>query len=395
MLIMVLTLGAMATGCVGKSTEEESPKVTAGAEEEVTPEATPEGATEETKEEVAAPSFDGVDLSEIVKLPNYKGMNLEKTISPVTQEAIDAEINSALENAPEEDTTGVVDEGDTANIDFEGKIDDVAFEGGTGQGEDLKIGSGGFIPGFEEQLIGMKKGDTKDINVTFPEEYNEEVAGKDAVFTVKINDVKMVLGAPTDEWVTANTDYKSVDEYKASVEKSIEEYNEQAAEDDLATQAMNKLFEEAEVLSYPEEVMEYSEQVYEQNIQQYAEYAGQTLEEFIESQGMTMDQYKEDMEVSSKGIADQILVLNAVAQAEGIKTGDAAYKAELAKIVEGEQMPEETLFETYGKDNVEQSIMVRCVQNMILENANIKEVEAADVDAGDAEVETPAEDGDE
>ena len=377
MLIMVLTLGVMATGCGTKTEEAQESEVEVSEEE---------GTSAGTPVEIVAPSFDDMDLSTIVTLPTYKGMELEKEITIVTQEAIDADIESALENAPEEDEDGVVDEGDTANIDYEGKVDDVAFEGGTDQDYDLKIGSGAFIPGFEEQLIGMKKGETKDINVTFPEQYNEELAGKDAVFTVKVNDVKKVLDAPTDEWVAANTEYKTVEEYRASIEKELKEYNEQSAEAELATQAMTKLFDESEVSEYPEEVIEYGKQLYEENVQQYADYQGQTIEEFVESQGMTMDQYNQDKEDNAQGIAKQVLVLNAIAQAEGIKIGGEAYKAELAIITEEMQMSEEELNEQYGADNVEQNVLVRCVQNLVLDSANVKEVEVSDVGMDDEEM---------
>ena len=371
MLTMVFALGVMISGCGEKPAETETPEVTAAAEETAE---TPAG----TPEEIITPSFDDVDLSTIVKLPTYKGMELEKVITPVNQEAIDAELNSALENGPEEDTDGVVDDGDTATIDYEGKVDNVAFEGGTDQDYNLKIGSGTFIPGFEEQLIGMKKGDTKDINVTFPTEYSEELAGKDAVFTVTVKDVKRVLEAPTDEWVAANTDFKTVDEYKADIEKSLKEYNEQNSENGIATEAMNKLFDESEVTEYPQNVLDYGEQLYTQNVQQYADSSGMTIEQLVEGQGMTMEQYNEDMKKSAESIAKQVLVLNAVAQKEGIKIGDDTYKAEMAKIVEEWQMSEEDLMSQYGKDNMEQNVLVMCVQSLILDNAKIKEVEASD-----------------
>ena len=373
MLAMVFTLGVVATGCSAKTEKEEAPEVTA------TPAVEEEAPAEEDSEAIVAPSFDDVDLSTIVKLPKYKGMELEKVITTVTQEAIDAEISSALENTPEEDTDGVVDDGDTALIDYEGKVDDVAFDGGTDQDYNLKIGSGAFIPGFEEQLIGMKKGETKDINVTFPEQYSEELAGKDAVFTVTVKEVKRVLEAATDEWVAANTEDKTVAEYEASVKKSLEEYNEQMAENAISSQAMNKLMEEAEVIEYPQNVLDYGKQLYEQNVKQYADSMGQTIEEFVEAQGMTMDQYNKEMEESTQGIAKQVLILNAVAQAEGLKIGDATYKAELAKIEEEMMMDEAALNEAYGADNISQNVLVRCVQNVVVDNANIKEVKAEDV----------------
>ena len=389
MLTMVFTLGVVATGCSAKPEKEEVPEVTE------TPVAEATGIPEEVAEEIVAPSFDDMDLSTIVKLPSYKGMELEKVITTVTQEAIDAEISSALENTPEEDPEGVVDDGDTALIDYEGKVDDVAFEGGTGQDYNLKIGSGAFIPGFEEQLIGMKKDETKDINVTFPEQYSEELAGKDAVFTVTVKDVKRALEAPNDEWVAANTEYKTVAEYEAGTQKSLEEYNDQIAENEISSKAMNKLFEEAEITDYPQNVLDYGKQLYEQNVKQYADSMGQTIEEFVEAQGMTMEQYNTDMEESSQGIAKQVLILNAVAQAEGIKIGDETYKAELAKVEEEYMMDEAALNEAYGEDNISQNILVRCVQNVILENANIKEVKAEDVvpEAGELPEGHSADDG--
>ena len=370
---MVLALGVVVTGCAKKEDEVEAKVET--PEEETPEEGTPEG----TPEEIAAPSFDNVDLSEIVKLPVYKGMELEKVVTVVSDETVNAEINSALENAPVEDEDGVVDDGDTANIDYEGKIDGVAFDRGADQGYDLRIGSGSFMPGFEEQLIGAKKGDTFDINVTFPEDYNEELGGKDAVFTITINDVKNALEAPTDEWVAANTEYQTVDEYKAGVKQLIEDYNDQRAESELEGQAWNKLIEESEIIEYPEDALEYGRKLYEQNVQQYADYSGQTIEEFVESQGMTMEQYNQQMEDTGKDIGKQVLVMNAVAQAEGIKVGDETYNAMLAQFVEESQMPEEAFIETYGEANVEQNVLVRCVQKVLLENANVKEVEASDV----------------
>jgi len=386
-MTMVLVFGTVVTGCGNKETdtEEVTATETPAAEDEGT------GSTAEDTAEVAeapvAPSFDDVDLSEIVKLPQYKGMDLEKIVTTVTKEAVDAEIKSALENAPVEDEDGVVEDGDIANIDYEGKVDDVAFDGGTDQGHDLRIGSGAFIPGFEEQLIGMKKGDTKDIDITFPEQYNEELAGKDAVFTVTINNISKVLDVPTDAWVEENTEYSNVAEYEESVEKAITEYNEETAEKELATQALTKLFDDAEIIEYLQEAVDYGEQLYEQGVQQYADYSGQTIEEFVESQGMTMEQYNEDKEENAKGIAKQVLVLNATVQAEGIKVGDDAYNAMLAVIVEEMQMSEEELIEAYGQGDVEQNILVRCIQDVILENANITEVEGSIDDIDGEEIE--------
>ena len=325
-------------------------------------------------EQIIPPSLDDMDLSKIVTLAEYKGMELDKILNPVTDEVVETEIKSALLNMPEPDEDGVVDDGDTANIDYEGKVDGVAFEGGTGQGHNLQIGSGAFIPGFEEALIGAKKGETLDIDITFPENYAEELKGKDAVFTVTINEVSKALEEATDEWVEANSEYKTVAEYKESIRERLEDYNLQSAEAGLSSQAWNKLVEESEVTEYPEEVLEYGRKLYEQNVKTYAEYSGQTLEEYLESQGVDMDAYNEEGKKAAEEVAKQMLVMNAVVQVEEIKEGDEAYEEMIKTIEEESGMSIEELTEQYGAENIKQNILIRIVQQLIVDHANITEV---------------------
>jgi len=363
-LATVFTLGAVLTGCGAAEKEKE----------EVVETPVGEDAEIEAPEAIVAPSLDDVDLSKIVVLGEYKGMDLERKITPVSAEAIDAQINSFLLNTPVEDEDGVVDDGDVANIDYEGKLEGVPFERGSDQDFDLRIGSGGFVPGFEEKLIGAKKGETLDINVTFPEQYSEELGGKDVVFTVTVNDVKRVLEEPNDELIANNTEYQTVEEFKQSIEDEITEYNEQMASQELSSQALEKLVAEAEIKEYPEAVLEYGKKIYQQSVQEYADYAGQTIEESLAEYGMTMDEYEEEVALASKDIAKQMLVMNAVAQNEGLKEGDAVYDEMLTQLETESQIPKEQLIEQYGEDIIKQNVLIRFVQKIILDNAKITDV---------------------
>lgn len=393
-MVMVFTLGVVITGCAAKE-ETAKEEETASAEETVLPtetaEETPVGEQEveapiPTPAPIVPPKFDEMDLSKMVKLTQYKGMELEKAIKPVTEEEVDAEVKSALANAPVEDKEGVVDEGDTANINFVGKIDGVAFEGGTMENYDLTIGSSSLVPGFEEQLIGAKKGETRDIDIKFADDYNPDVAGKDAVFTVTINEVKSVLDKPTDEWLAANTEFKTLDEYKESINKSLTDYNQQAAEEELTSQAWKKLMDDSEVIECPQEVLDYARKMYDQSIQQYADYSQQTIEEFVTSQGMTMEDYNKEAEESAANVAKQVLVMNAIGQVESMKPGEKIYDDAFAKVVEESQMTQEELIEEIGAENLAQNVVVRCVQQFVMDNAKIKEVEVSDSETAEEEL---------
>ena len=163
------------------------------------------------------------DLSKYVTLGEYKGLEYEETSTEVTDEDVQAELDYLLESKAdvEKIMDGTVADGDTVNIDFTGMRDGVAFDGGSGTGYDLTIGSNSFIDNFEEQLIGMKPGDTKEINVTFPDPYpnNPDLAGVPVVFEVTVNYIcgENIIPEMSDQFIADNTDYQTVDEYKEYV----------------------------------------------------------------------------------------------------------------------------------------------------------------------------------
>ena len=383
---MLFTVGALLTGCGEKKEETATEETT-----EETSDETEEETTEEETEAVQPPSFDDMDLSKIVTLGTYKGMELERQPATVADETVEMEIENALRSMPEEIEDGVVEEGDLVNLDFMGKIDGEEFEGGTAQGQVLMIGSNGFIEGFEEGMKGMKIGETKDIELKFPTEYNPEVAGKDVVFTVVVNTISRPLSEITEEWVVENTESKTIDEYRESVRENLIEMNENAITSSLAAQAWEKVVAEAEASAYPEEALEYGRELYTQNMEMYASYSQMTLEEFLESQDMTMEDYEEQAQESAEGIAKQMLVMNAIVQAEKLTDTDEEYKELFDKVLEGNQMTEEELTKQYGKENIRQNIFMQYVNKFLMDNAKVTEVTPTETPEAPEEAEEEAE----
>lgn len=212
---------------------------------------------------VGEPSVDIVDLQgetaifdvEFAKLPdvmieNYTGLDIEAPDNEIDEAKMDQEINALIEKNTRYETVDTeIEDGYQVNIDFQGKIDGEEFEGGTSQGYDLKIGSKTFIEGFEEQLIGKKAGETVDVNVTFPEDYHsEDLKGKDAVFTVTINEVKKPITPELDDdLISDTTDFETVEEYKADVRKYLEAEKRLKDEKDFRDAILKKLMDTNEI----------------------------------------------------------------------------------------------------------------------------------------------------
>lgn len=366
-LAMVLTTTAVLGGCGKKTKEDKKEDKKTEASEDVAGE----------QQQPAPPSMDGIDLDKIVELMDYKGLVLEKEVAMATEEELKAKMDSMLLTNPEAvGDDAVVEEGDVVNIDYEGKIDGVAFEGGKAEGANIVIGSGTLMDGFEDGLVGTKKGQTFDLDITFPEGYSEDLGGKPAVFTIKINDIKRPLDEPTDEWIAANTEYKTVDEYKASIEKEILEVNQLRGDELLQQEAFQMVFEGSKIKEYPEKVMTYAKKLASQQAEQYAKSANMTLEEMLEAQGVKMEDYEKQTEESAKAVATQVLVMNAIAKKEGLKESDPEYKDVLEEFKGYANLSEKELFEQHGEEMIKQSIMMRRVNELLVTYAKITEVPA-------------------
>lgn len=375
---MLLVMALSVTGCSQKTATKDKDTKTEETAKTDDAEDTESDNTEDTSEDTptTAELMAGIDVEKCVTLGDYKGVTVEKTIQSVTDEDVQNEIDNALANYPVE-VDQAAKEGDTVNIDYVGKIDGEEFDGGSDQGADLKLGSGKFIDGFEDGLIGARKGETRTLNLTFPEDYTQDLAGKAVEFTVTVNAVKEPLSEPTDQWVADNIEgYDNIADYKAGIRSEQEESNEQTAENQVRYAAWTQVIDNCTINEYPETLVEVGKKLYEQQVETYAKYAGMELDAYIESSGLTQEEYQSNMEEYGKNVAAQALVCQAICDKEGFAIGDDDYQKALQDMLTEYGCTEDELIQTYGQDNVEQSIMLNRVSNLILENANVTGVQA-------------------
>lgn len=378
MISMLLVMALSVTGCSQKTATKDKDTKTEETAKTDDAEETESDNTEDTSEDTptTAELMAGIDVEKCVTLGDYKGVTVEKTIQSVTDEDVQNEIDNALANYPVE-VDQAAKEGDTVNIDYVGKIDGEEFDGGSDQGADLKLGSGKFIDGFEDGLIGARKGETRTLNLTFPEDYTQDLAGKAVEFTVTVNAVKEPLSEPTDQWVADNIEgYDNIADYKAGIRSEQEESNEQTAENQVRYAAWTQVIDNCTINEYPKTLVEVGKKLYEQQVETYAKYAGMELDAYIESSGLTQEEYQSNMEEYGKNVAAQALVCQAICDKEGFAIGDDDYQKALQDMLTEYGCTEDELIQTYGQDNVEQSIMLNRVSNLILENANVTEVQA-------------------
>ena len=379
MIALLLTMTIAAAGCTKNSEETTKTDVSDTTEENETEaeQDTEEADDDQEKEPTTSELMAEIDVEKCVTLGEYKGITVEKTIEPVTDEDVEQEIQSALESYPVEVTNRSVQEGDTVNIDYVGRIDGEEFEGGSDEGALLKIGSGQFIEGFEDGLIGASNGETRVLDLTFPQNYTEDLAGKAVEFTVTVNTINEPLEEPNDEWVAANIEgYYTVEEYKAGIRSEQEENNKQTAEEQMRYTAWTKVVDGCTINEYPETLVEMGKKLYTRQAETYAQYAGMELKEFIESSGITQEEFDANAEEYGKDVAAQALVNQAICNAEGYTIGDEAYQEAMTNMLAEYGCTEEELISAYGQDNVEQSIMMNRVIQLILDNAVVEEVEA-------------------
>ena len=317
----------------------------------------------------------------IEKLANYKGVEYTKVDTVVTDAEVEERINEFLRSYPEKITDREIKKGDTVNIDYEGKKDGVAFDGGTAKGTDLNIGSGSFIPGFEDGLIGKKPGETVDLNLTFPKDYHsEELKGAKVVFTVKINYI--VGNAPkklTDELVKENTEFATSADYEEDVRKKLEESKQDAAKESVQREVIDKVVTESAVKSVPKAV----EDKYHQQIMNYwnnlaAQY-GLELKDIVTNQfKLTEEEFEKEVKAQAESSAKQLVVVKAIAEAEKIEVSDSEYQDALNSYYERSGAKGSIDLATYesqvGKGNIMDLIILDKVGAFIVKNG--KEVEA-------------------
>ena len=291
-----------------------------------------------------------------VELGDLKKIKIEKVDSEVTDEDVEKEIENKLKanSTKQEVTDRAAQDGDEATINFEGFVDDVAFEGGKGESYPLVLGSGSFIPGFEDQIVGHNVGDSFDVNVTFPENYQaEDLAGKAAVFKCDLLGLKeTVVPELDDEYVSDTSDFETVDEYKADVRKQVEERKAESAKHEKEEKAIDKLVEMSTV-ELPEAMIAYQQDKMVDNFGQQLMYQGMNLEQYLNMTGQTRDDMKDQVRPEAEKQIKRSLIIEAVADAQGFEVSDEDVNAEMEKMAKQYQMELDKIKEIMGAEQID------------------------------------------
>ena len=292
-----------------------------------------------------------------VTLGDYKGLKVDKVSTRVTQKEVDEEIEKERERNARtiEVTDRAVQDKDEVTLDFEGFVDGVAFEGGKGEDYPLTIGSGSFIPGFEEQLIGAEIDKEVEVNVTFPKEYHsEELAGKDATFKCTVHTIKAKeLPELDDEFASEVSECETMDAYRAEVKKNIKERKERTGKEKKENQAVDQAIETAQ-MDLTEAMIEFQVRQMEDDFARRIQQQGLTVEQYFQFTGMTAEKMMEEMRPQAEKSIKTRLVLEAIVKAENIEVSDERVEEELTKMAEAYQMEVEKLKEFMGENEKKQ-----------------------------------------
>ena len=277
-----------------------------------------------------------------VQLGEYKGIKFKKPVYNVEDKDIDDDLSRLQErNSRMVDVDGrAVENGDTVIIDYSGSVDGVKFDGGTAEKQTLVIGSKSFIPGFEDQIIGMNKGDEKDINVKFPDDYHaENLKGKDSVFAIKLHEIKKKeLPEITDEFIKDAVGAESVDAYKKEVKERLEKQNSDRAERELEDEIVKKISENATV-EIPDALIKNQVDRMVQEMEYHMSYQGLKLEDYLKYIGKTMDDYRKEYEPQAKEIVKSQLVIEKVISEEKIDATDKDVEERIAEMAKAQGKP--------------------------------------------------------
>lgn len=310
-----------------------------------------------------------------VKLGEYKGIEVKKQEIKVTDEDVDKEVKKEQEkNSRLVDVTDrPVEDGDTVVLDYAGYVGDDQFEGGTAENQTLVIGSNTFIPGFEEQLVGAKIDEEKDVNVTFPEKYHaKDLAGKEAVFKCTVHKIqKKELPEINDEFAQDVSEFDTLDEYKEDVRKKLTKQKEDAAKTEKENQAVDKLIEASE-MDIPDAMVEAQTDQSFQEFAQNLRSQGIPMDMYLQYQGTDEKKLKEDMKPGALKQIQTRLVLEAVAKAENIEISDERVDEEIQKIADQYKMKFEDLKKSVGdyeREQMKKDLAVQEAVTVIADNA--------------------------
>lgn len=333
--------------------------------------ATASTATQETE------ALETVDLSKLnngtITLGNYKGVEITAEIVEVTDEEVDAQVQSALDANPDYDeiTDRGVQDGDTVNIDYTGMKDGEAFEGGTAKGFDFVVGETSFIDGFKEGLMGAKTGDELSLNLTFPEEYpmNQELAGQPVVFNVTVNNIKVEKPAEfNDEFVQRISEFNNVDEFKEDIKQQLLEEKQSQAEQKKQSDVLTAVINDSKIEANQEAIDANYNNMLINYTNQAAAY-GMDIATFASIYGMDEATFKDQVKLMAESSVQQRLVFNAIAEKEGIAISDQD-REDLAAEMGYEDA--KSMVEEVGQYTVDDYLISTKTISFLVENAVIK-----------------------
>lgn len=341
---------------------------------------------------VGRPSLENMDIAEDgtttltlttevypeVTLGAYKGIEVEKAEPTVTDEQVEAELNQMAKNVASTETVEgrAAEMGDTANIDFKGFVDGVAFDGGEAEGHDLVLGSGQFIPGFEEQVVGMNVGEGKDVSVTFPADYtSKDLAGKAAVFAVKLNKLSVTNVPPIDDELAKDvSEFETLEELKADIrakmleqaQKQVDQAYEQAVVEKVAANA---------AVDVPDALVEQELDSQMNDFAYRLQMSGMSVEQYAKMMGGDMNTMRSAFKPMAQKQALNNVVLAKVAEVEGIEVSDEELEHEFAEMAKSYELELEKIKEMVPTEEIKTNLLSRKTVKFLVDNAVAKAAE--------------------
>lgn len=351
---------------------------------ELAPEAFNLAVEQEDLKTVGRPSITDVNVSDekeltlsfetalypVATLGEYKGLEAPKAAVEVTDADVDAELEKIqTRNARLVTVERPAADGDTAVIDFEGFLDGVPFDGGKGESHSLVLGSGQFIPGFESQVVGMSTGEEKDLDITFPEDYHADLAGKAVVFKVKVNEVKESQSpALDDEFAKDVSEFDTLDEYKADIKENLMKARETAAEEQFKEALMKKAVENMQV-EIPDAMIEEQQDLLINDYAQNLAMQGYSLEQYLGMMGMDVNMFRTSARPAALRQIESELLLSAIADAEAIECSPEEIEEEYQKAAESYNVDLETIKKAVEETAIVKDMRLRKASEIIYSTA--------------------------
>ncbi len=308
-------------------------------------------------------------------IEGYKGLEADKKVATVKAAEVEAELQRVRERNARtiEITDRAAAMGDIANINYEGSVDGVPFDGGKGENHDLKLGSGSFIPGFEEQVAGKNIGEEFDVNVTFPEEYHaKELAGKAAVFKTKINSIKFEeLPEADDAFAKDVSEFDTLAEYKADIKAKMVKRNEEKAEAEFEN-ALAEMLMEKLVCEIPEPMFEAETENFVRDYDNRLRQSGLDLNTYFKYTGLTIEALKEQMRPQAEKQVKMRLALEKIAELEALTVSDEEVEAEYTRISEAYNIPVENVKGMVSAEDIKADLLVASAMKLVKDNAVVK-----------------------